>query len=41
VSRIGVKRGAYKILVEKGDGNAPLETLHLGGKIILKHIFKK
>jgi len=28
---MGEKRGADKILVDKGEGNAPLETLNLTG----------
>jgi len=38
---MGVKREAYKILVEKGEGKAPLETSHLGRRIILKRIYMK
>jgi uncharacterized protein (UPF0128 family) len=41
VARIGIRRGAYKVLVKKPEGNKPPEGLRVDGRIILKRIFKK
>jgi hypothetical protein len=38
---MGDRRGAYRILVERPEGRRPLARSRLGGRIILKWIFKK
>jgi hypothetical protein len=41
VAFIGERRGAYRGLVEKPEGRDPLEDPCVGGRIILKWIFRK
>ena len=41
VARMENRRGAYKVLVKKPEGNKPPEGLGVDGRIILKRIFKK
>jgi len=40
VARMEEKRGAYRILVGKPEGNRPLERLRRGWEIILKWVFR-
>jgi hypothetical protein len=40
VARMGVMRGAYRVLVGNRLGKRPLGRLNCGGRIILKWIFK-
>jgi hypothetical protein len=41
VARMGEKRNAYRIFVEKPEGKRPLGRLDVGGRIILKWIVEK
>ena len=41
VSRMVVRRGAYRVLVEKPEGKRQLEDLDVDGSIILSWIFMK
>jgi hypothetical protein len=41
VARVGERRGAYMVLVEKPEVRNRLEGLCVDGRIILKWIFKK
>jgi hypothetical protein len=41
VARLGERRDAYRILVEKPDRKKPLGRPGVNGSIILKRIFKK
>ena len=37
----GERRGVYRVLVGKPEGKSPLKDPGLGGKIILRWIFRK
>jgi hypothetical protein len=41
VARMGSRRGAYRILVEKPDGRNHLEDPGVDARIIIKWIFEK
>jgi hypothetical protein len=41
VALMGEKRNAYRILVEKPEGNKPLGRLDVGGRIILEWILER
>jgi hypothetical protein len=41
VTRIGERRGAYRVLVGKSESKRPLENTGLDGRIILRWILKK
>jgi len=40
VARMGERRGAYSVLVQKRQGKRPLRRLGIKGRIILKWVFK-
>ena len=41
IARMGKRRGVYRVLVGKPEIKDHLEDLGIGGRIILKWIFKK
>jgi len=41
VARVGESRGAHRVLVGKPEGKKPLGNPGVGGRIILKWIFRK
>jgi hypothetical protein len=41
VARMGKRRGAYRVLVGKPEGGDHLEDQGVGGRIILKWIFRR
>jgi len=41
VASMGQRRGTFKIMMWRTDGNSNLEELDVGGRIILKCFFKK